>query len=311
MWLLLPLGAGCSPSGAQRNPARVVVHPYCSAQENSSPLYAQLTRSTLLVLGAVPPSARVVACTAGAAGALRLRRDRLVLYWLGMLQILQEWLATRFEPRPMMSKGEIAATQAVCSLFDRPLRVLEWGSGYSTSYFPKRLTAGSTWDAIEHDESWAGVVARNLSRWSVPGAQVHFVPASQPFVVGRGIDGTEAEFAAYVSAVERFEPGVLDVALVDGRARVACTKRVWPRLAEDGVAILDDANRPHYADAIPDGAAWVALRDTRKLVDGTPVTVVFFFKSPAMSERFEAAIAPLRSRKVEVWAGRHPESWLR
>jgi predicted O-methyltransferase YrrM len=60
-------------------------------------------------------------------------------------------------------------------------------------------------------------------------------------------------------------PGELDLVVVDGRARVACVRQALPRLASDGVLLLDNADRDEYASVVSDPAL-----DVRVLRGATP-----------------------------------------
>jgi predicted O-methyltransferase YrrM len=57
------------------------------------------------------------------------------------------------------------------------------------------------------------------------------------------------DFTDYVGAIDDV-PGQFDLVVVDGRARVACARRALPRLAPDGVLLLDNANRDEYAPIV-------------------------------------------------------------
>ena len=69
---------------------------------------------------------------------------------------------------PHMREYEAEAFSCCFDLFDHPIRVLEWGSGNSTLYFPKYLQNGSHWDSIEHSGSWASRGNKLLENFGIP-----------------------------------------------------------------------------------------------------------------------------------------------
>lgn len=109
--------------------------------------------------------------------------------------------------------------------------VLEWGSGGSTFYFRK---LGLKVTSIEHNARWAARTGAFL----VP-------PDKPPERENRAwADLTEAEpgmMAKYVSAPLGLP--LVDLVLVDGRARSACVPAGWTRLRVGGAILLHDAGR--------------------------------------------------------------------
>jgi predicted O-methyltransferase YrrM len=113
-------------------------------------------------------------------------------------------------------------------------RLLEWGSGRSTTWLAHR--AGSV-RSIEHDPAWYDRVRRELERARLDRETVRMLstePAQQP------------ASSPYVRAIDEFAPGELDVCVVDGEHRALCVLEVLPKLATAGWLVLDDAH--HYLD---------------------------------------------------------------
>ena len=144
------------------------------------------------------------------------------------------------------------ATDAVESLLARrggEARVFEYGAGASTAWLARR-SGGVT--SVEHDADFGRYLATLLDpAWSVDLRIVPARPSADPEVPShrRGHDGLD--FADYVAAIDGV-PGEFDLVIVDGRARVACTRRGLPRLASDGVLLLDNANREEYRSVVDD-----------------------------------------------------------
>ncbi|MEM3394013.1 MAG: hypothetical protein QXY79_03100, partial [Candidatus Methanomethylicia archaeon] len=55
--------------------------------------------------------------------------------------------------KPLMKYREMDIIKEVILALN-PKKVLEWGTGYSTLYFPKYLPKHSLWISIEHDIKW-------------------------------------------------------------------------------------------------------------------------------------------------------------
>ena len=144
-----------------------------------------------------------------------------------------------------------------------PRRCLEWGTGYSTLFFPDLIDTTSIWTSIEHNKKWAGKI-RNMN--SRPNVEIHYIPANRrPWRDAYG-DGTYHEFKNYVDFPSGME--YFDLILVDGRAREPCLYKAHELIGEQGVVILHDANREKYHapfDRFPDH---LLFRDYREDVGG-------------------------------------------
>ncbi|WP_336923868.1 class I SAM-dependent methyltransferase [Aquipuribacter sp. SD81] len=162
------------------------------------------------------------------------------------------------------------AVDAVAAhLGQRPApRVFEYGSGASTVWLARRAAAV---DSVEHEAGWAGRV-RELLRDAdglrctptlhvptvptVPAGATARTPSGAPS--GRGLD-----FDAYVRTIDDVE-GAFDLVCVDGRAREASLLHALDRVADDGLLLLDDAQRERYRTPVEQARAqgW-SMRRTR------------------------------------------------
>lgn len=105
--------------------------------------------------------------------------------------------------------------------------LFEYGSGFSTSFYAKRVRHVSS---VEYDQAWFEQVS------STTPDNVSLLYRKQD------VDGS------YCRTIK--ESGKrYDVVIVDGRDRVNCVKQSIHALSESGVIILDDSERPRYADA--------------------------------------------------------------
>lgn len=134
------------------------------------------------------------------------------------------WVRSRVEDTPVDSKGRARpwlAMPAIRLLEERvpqDVRVFEWGSGASTTWWRAR---GATVVSCDHDAVWA---------------------AKTPGVLLRPVD------AGYVDAIAN--EGAFDVVLIDGRRRVDCARIATQHLTERGIILLDNSERPRYEGAI-------------------------------------------------------------
>ena len=127
------------------------------------------------------------------------------------------------KPYPMMDKPEIEALRAILEERE-PARVLEWGAGGSTIYWPK-LYPDIDWWSIEHNPDYA-----------------HALKGKTP----PNVTLLELDYPAY-HELKAEEMGTFDLIIVDGRHRVRCLDMARDLLNPGGVAILHDAGRERYA----------------------------------------------------------------
>ena len=113
-------------------------------------------------------------------------------------------------------------------------RAFEFGSGGSTIWLARRVQSVVS---VEHDSKWAGIVRGRLSA----NATLHVAEAWG--------DGTEAPEGDPYTGVLRDTDERFDLVLVDGMARNASARLAVDRLAESGMILLDDADRPAYRPA--------------------------------------------------------------
>lgn len=162
--------------------------------------------------------------------------------------------------RPMMKLREADVINSVLRHL-QPAACLEWGSGYSTLYFPEQLPETTTWTALEHHEDWASTVNSLLNRENT---SVHLIKPENEDWFSRNDDGNYEDFKNYVN----FPEGEYDFILVDGRARTACLERASRLLASRGIVILHDANRKRYHEAFSNFTHSLLLEDYRDTIGG-------------------------------------------
>ncbi len=126
-------------------------------------------------------------------------------------------------------------------------RVFEYGGGGSTLWLEDR---GAILTVTEHDEEWHRELADRLA----PGTTLLFrPPASAGSITSAVVPGY---FDDYVGAIEGQSDASLDLAIVDGRARVECVSLTMPKVKPGGLLLFDDANRLRYRVAVKELAGW-------------------------------------------------------
>jgi predicted O-methyltransferase YrrM len=131
---------------------------------------------------------------------------------------------------------------------NKPLNILEWGSGNSTIYFSKFLKREGVpfkWIAIEHFIPWYEKVIVMLKENNLANDVECFLKSST-YEADKNIQETLNldEYMNFPSTL-----GIkFNFILVDGRKRAECLDKASSILASDGVAVLHDAEREWYHD---------------------------------------------------------------
>ena len=158
---------------------------------------------------------------------------------------------------PAMAKGDLTIFKAVLSSAGREkLRVLEWGSGRSTVYFPKFLRSiqrAFDWRAMEFNQGWYERVTQRVAQAGL-GDQVHvdfheFIDPRLSWENHVPDYDTDPELQKYLHSPK--EEGLqFDLIIVDGRLRRRCLLEAINVLAPNGIVMLHDAHRTWYHCAL-------------------------------------------------------------
>jgi hypothetical protein len=106
-------------------------------------------------------------------------------------------------------------------------RVFEWGSGFSTLWWSKRVASV---DSIESNESWINEVRGRAGE----NVTLSFCP----------------DEASYVGAIERHAKHKLDVIVIDGDHRNACAKVALNYIKPNGLIIFDNSDGPEFDEGV-------------------------------------------------------------
>ena len=125
----------------------------------------------------------------------------------------------------MMAEHEVKIINDLIREY-KPEICLEWGSGNSTSYFPKEHECIKQWVSVEHDGHYSEYLARRVDLDKV----IHiWVPDN----------------AWYVDCVKH-QGRRYDFVLIDGLMRDECLRTAHQITREGGIILLHDAGREEY-----------------------------------------------------------------
>jgi len=195
------------------------------------------------------------------AWGLSIIRQILIMYYKDFRDYILKVLTGR-PVKPYMRHKEIAI---ITELLERkkPKYCLEWGSGYSTYYFPKYLNENALWISIEHDEYWANAI-KHMIRGNIK--VYHIPPNNYPWTDPHN-DGSYADLKNYVEFPKSLGMKY-DFILIDGRARKDCLICALDLLNSEGVVVLHDANRKYYLESCKLYKYQVLFTDGRKDAGG-------------------------------------------
>ncbi|MFC2125843.1 hypothetical protein ACFLU5_13630 [Bacteroidota bacterium] len=143
----------------------------------------------------------------------------------------------------------------------QPKRVLEFGSGFSTLYYPDFLAEDAEWISVEHDRDWyENINDRVNSKEKVTIYQI------DPEVNEWIYNGDYSDFRTYVDFP--LDHGKFDLILVDGMARESCIDKSLKLLNPNGLLIVHDGNIKAYQPHIKNYPKWLIFEDYRKTVGG-------------------------------------------
>jgi predicted O-methyltransferase YrrM len=140
---------------------------------------------------------------------------------------------------------------------NRSMRVLEYGSGRSTSWFAKRVRHVTS---VENRSDWHGVVGQRLRVLNLHNVDYRLVP----------LEHTEAEaehveydpMAAYVRVADELADSSLDLVIVDGHYRIHCIRRAVPKLKAGGYLLVDDVDFWGAVERLPVPLDWKIVDDS-------------------------------------------------
>lgn len=138
----------------------------------------------------------------------------------------------------MMSDKEI---EIIENLLKPHFTCLEFGSGYSTAYFPRFV---KRWDSVEDDLGWFGKVEKMIKNEELlKNAEIN-------------LNYREIKPSYYI-----FDYNLYDFILIDGKFRKECLELSVKNAKKEAIILLHDATRYEYF-------SWVNLYQHKILIEG-------------------------------------------
>lgn len=131
------------------------------------------------------------------------------------------------------------------------MRILEFGSGRSTSWFARRVGQVAS---IEHSSQWFARVQADLSRERLSNVDLRLIP------LDHNETAPEQEhynpLPNYVGILGEFDDESLDLVVVDGHYRTTCIRTCPPKLKQGGLLLVDDINWLGGPGGVPVPEEW-------------------------------------------------------
>jgi hypothetical protein len=186
-------------------------------------------------------------------------RQRGLRWAIATARDFPRWLRTQRTGSPLEDGSPwitFGAERHLQRIVSRTSRAFEYGSGGSTLYLSDVVPELVS---VEHDPEWSALVNARLTPRKNVVLELH-PPAAVQDAEYRSTDDRyiEMSFRDYASSIDRFPNGHFDLILIDGRARVACFRHALQKLQPHGWLILDNSDRPEYAEIlkITEGLGW-------------------------------------------------------
>ncbi len=138
------------------------------------------------------------------------------------------WYQKMYPDRPWLTS---LAISILTSWIRQSDEILEFGSGRSTLWFAKRVSAITS---IEHDEAWHEKVSQEARHAGITNLDYRLIPTHEREAV--------APNHQYPAVVNSFAKESLDLVLIDGVHRDLCSISVLPYVKSGGLLVLDNAN---------------------------------------------------------------------
>lgn len=133
---------------------------------------------------------------------------------------------------PVMTKIERKKIKDILLGFDSP-KIFEYGSGYSTVYFPRFLInsrKGFTYTSVENNARWNQKVLKLINKYDLnKSVKINFISD----------EDTYANFPSTLTYK-------FDLIIIDGRFRNKCMEVAKNCLSDKGSIFLHDAEREKY-----------------------------------------------------------------
>lgn len=172
--------------------------------------------------------------------------------------IFHETILGKVGTKPWMKHREIEIIEEILRNL-KPNKCLEWGTGYSTLYFPKFLDIDAKWISLEHEKDWFEKIKKcNVN----PNVEIFTIKSNKYPWSDEHRDGSYSDLTDYIEFPTKF--GKFDFILIDGRARKDCLMKACQIISDKGVVILHDAGRTYYHEPFTHFKHSLLFTDYRK-----------------------------------------------
>ena len=144
------------------------------------------------------------------------------------------WLESAMHKKVINLRGEYMpwlsypAIDFLKSYLKKDARIFEYGTGYSTLFYATNYNHVTS---VENDEGWFQKI--EFSAGNYENLSLHYANSKEEFVGAIELSGTK-----------------FDLIVVDGSWRNECLLKAPAYLKEDGILIMDDADREEHKEAI-------------------------------------------------------------
>jgi len=140
-------------------------------------------------------------------------------------------------------------------------KVFEWGTGYSTVYWAKKVAEVIS---VEDTEKWRDKVVKLLEDKQLENYTIHLIlpddlPVEQHIIHNKVAERLAQDpenymtkhslvstYESYVKKIDSFSDEYFDLIFIDGRARASCIKHAIDKLRAGGYLVLDNSDRTAY-----------------------------------------------------------------
>ena len=150
---------------------------------------------------------------------------------------------------------------------------LEYGSGKSTLFFSERV---KSIESVEHNEMWYNKIKNKFDKSGDNNINYALI---KPIMEEQKIDNEvrnaqtfryELEnYLNYYENINQYPDEYFDFILIDGRARVECSRRAVGKLKKGGIFMLDNSERMRYRPVHKMLKDWPKINTTTGLTDTT------------------------------------------
>ncbi len=169
------------------------------------------------------------------------------------IYLLPKWLWTCVFGAPHMAGYPWFSFEAVEWLekfLKKDMKIFEWGSGGSTSYFAQKVNAVIS---VESNPEWYKKVSEVLKKKNITNCQYLLKEpklSDLPNYPTTDSNYQGLDFEDYCKTIDGYPDGHFDLVSVDGLARPFCIRHALKKIKPGGFLMLDDSEQPRHTKGI-------------------------------------------------------------